>query len=486
MSFLRILGALGAFQETTPPVGAPNPPSNLVLSDNSTCPSCSGSYSVTVSWTNGDTEQTRVYRGGVLVQTLGVGVTQWVDTGGSVGSPNSYVVRHWNGSLESTGISDSVTPDPCADDVTTPTSAGLVVQGTDQIDITPEGGGPDCYVYNIYEAGGALIVQVPAGNTYNHTGLNPGTEYSYDIEAESATGCKSSKLTSQSDFTDIATPSAPTVAADDANTLTLTLPAYPTGADRYRIFYAGGAEIGTVSSPTLEYEDPNTLTPGTGYSYEIQAEDSGGDAGDSAKSSSGSGTTQNGTISSVLASHDQAECPSASINLSWDVGDNDTATLLIERKLPSEGSYSTLASGVAAGTEAYEDTTHDELDGGGTTYYRVSFEGITGGASDDGTVTVDCRPDEPFGSDCSVDGADVDITWNDASSVPAETGFKIYRAPDSGGVPGTWSQIDTVGAGVEVYVDQPGEGFWHYAVSSYNAIGESDKNECLSNPVQMT
>lgn len=487
MTFVSYLAALGGFQETAPPVGAPAAPTWAGVTDNSTCPSCSGVYNVRVSWVNGELEQTRVYRNGSLVHTAVAGVTYWDDSGGAVGAENAYVVKHWNGSAESAGVSVSVTPEPCADALSTPTGAGLSAVSPTQINVTPTGGGADAAFFNIYAAGGALIDQIGAGEVYSHIGLSAGTQYSYDIEAESSTGCKSDKLTSQSVYTDLAAPAAPTVTALSANSLRVTLPSYGTGCDRFMVSYAGGAEINYVDSPGT-YLDVSGLTPGTAYQFTVRAIDTSGNRGDSAESAySASQATQNGTIASLNAVHSTADCPSPSIDVTWDVGDNNTATVKVERRLPSEGSYTTVAPALAAGTEAWEDTTHNQLLGTGLTYYRVSFNGVTGSVSATDTVTVDCRPTAPIGADCSLSGGDVTVTWNDASISPAETGFKIYRAPNSGGVPGTWVLKDAVGAGVETWDDVlPPEGTYHYAVSAYNATGESDKDECASNPITVS
>ena len=80
MSFLRLLGSLGAFVPTVPPVGAPDLHSNLSAVDDSTCPSCVFDYEADLSWTNGDSEQTRIYRNGSLQATVSAGVSTWTDT----------------------------------------------------------------------------------------------------------------------------------------------------------------------------------------------------------------------------------------------------------------------------------------------------------------------------------------------------------------------------------------------------------------------
>lgn len=59
-------------------------------------------------------------------------------------------------------------------------------------------------------------------------------------------------------------------------------------------------------------------------------------------------------------------------------------------------------------------------------------------------------PTAPTNLQCHVLSSDtIRITWDDNSS--DELGFKIERAPTAGGA---WSQIATVGANVEEYVDE--------------------------------
>src|SRR5205823_5065401 len=66
-----------------------------------------------------------------------------------------------------------------------------------------------------------------------------------------------------------------------------------------------------------------------------------------------------------------------------------------------------------------------------------------------------------------------DLSWFDTSV--NEDGFKIQRAADEGGSPGTWEQIGTVGANVTNYRDAgvvTNATYW-YRVQSYNTCGDS-------------
>lgn len=54
-----------------------------------------------LSWTNTESVETRIYRGGVLITTVAAGVTTYNDDSVSPGSTYNYTVRHWNGGVES-------------------------------------------------------------------------------------------------------------------------------------------------------------------------------------------------------------------------------------------------------------------------------------------------------------------------------------------------------------------------------------------------
>ena len=67
----------------------------------------------------------------------------------------------------------------------------------------------------------------------------------------------------------------------------------------------------------------------------------------------------------------------------------------------------------------------------------------------------------------------IDLAWTDNST--NETGFKIERAPDSAGVPGTFAQIAAVGTGVTTYqnIGLTGNTKYWYRVRAYNACADS-------------
>ncbi|HUI06102.1 MAG TPA: endonuclease/exonuclease/phosphatase family protein, partial [Verrucomicrobiae bacterium] len=90
-------------------------------------------------------------------------------------------------------------------------------------------------------------------------------------------------------------------------------------------------------------------------------------------------------------------------------------------------------------------------------------------------------PGPPSSLAAAVDSpTSVGLSWQDTSII--ETGFKIERAPDSGGNPGTWSQIGTVGYGVTTYVDggRTSNTIYWYRVRAYNASGNSAYSNVVS------
>lgn len=54
----------------------------------------------------------------------------------------------------------------------------------------------------------------------------------------------------------------------------------------------------------------------------------------------------------------------------------------------------------------------------------------------------------------------VTLTWTDRCA--NEDGYRIDRAPDVSGAPGSWATIHTTAADVEGYTDSPGSGYFHY------------------------
>ena len=110
------------------------------------------------------------------------------------------------------------------------------------------------------------------------------------------------------------------------------------------------------------------------------------------------------------------------------------------------------------------------------------------GVGNDGTIYADIGAFELLGESVSaptapsdlvltvVDASKIDLSWTDNSGTD-ETGFKIARAPDDGGVAGTWTEdYASTAQDVNSYRDDglTGSTKYYYKVLAYNAGGDSD------------
>jgi len=91
----------------------PNAPSNLQI----TSSSCTGSgLDVTLTWNDNSTNENgfRVYRDGVLIQTLSANITTYSDTAPNKNSPYTYAVRAYNavGNSSQTSVESPICPIP--------------------------------------------------------------------------------------------------------------------------------------------------------------------------------------------------------------------------------------------------------------------------------------------------------------------------------------------------------------------------------------
>ncbi|MEI6195899.1 MAG: fibronectin type III domain-containing protein, partial [Verrucomicrobiota bacterium] len=74
----------------------------------------------------------------------------------------------------------------------------------------------------------------------------------------------------------------------------------------------------------------------------------------------------------------------------------------------------------------------------------------------------------------------INVSWSaDFNSYGTNDGFKIERAPDVGGEPGTWSQVGQVGRDINSYSDSNLvlNATWWYRVSAYNWIGDGEPSQ---------
>ena len=109
-----------------------------------------------------------------------------------------------------------------------------------------------------------------------------------------------------------------------------------------------------------------------------------------------------------------------------------------------------------------------------TCWYRVRAFNVvaTSPYSDPVAVTV-VPPDAPLYMSVNAFADKASLSWYDNSRV---SGFKIERAPDAGGNPGTWLEITNIGSNFNSYTDtgmSANTSYW-YRVRAYNWVGDSD------------
>jgi chitodextrinase len=238
----------------------------------------------TLTWT-GSTDNVgvtgyEVYRGSTLVGTVTSSTTTFTDTGLTAGATYSYTITAKDAAgNRATSLATSVTT--VAPDTTPPSVPGTPVASatagvqttltwaasTDNVAVT---------AYDVYR--GSTLVGTVTGTTFTDTGLTPATTYSYTIKAKDAAGNGSaaSGATAVTTLDTIApsVPGTPVVSGttDTQATLTWTASTDNVGVTGYEV-YRGATLLATVTSTT--YTDTG-LTPGTTYSYTIQAKDAAG------------------------------------------------------------------------------------------------------------------------------------------------------------------------------------------------------------------
>src|SRR6266699_2224788 len=305
---------------------APSTPTGLLASAVS-------SSQVNLSWTastdNVGVTGYRVYRAGALLVTLGA-VTTYQNTGLTASTTYSYTVQAvdaaGNASAQSTSASATTQTAPDTVPPSAPTGlTGTAVSPT-QINLTWNASTDNVAVtsYQVYLNGGVMISNAP-GTSFQHTGLTPGTTYTYRVSAADAVPNYSPWNDQPVSVTtpaaaDTVAPSTPTgllasaVSSSQIN-LTGTATTDNVGVTGYRV-YRAGALLATLGAVSI-YQNTG-LTPSTTYSYTVQAFDAAGNA--SAQSVSASATTQAAadttapsTPTGLLAS----AVSSSQINLSW-------------------------------------------------------------------------------------------------------------------------------------------------------------------------
>ncbi|HUI06258.1 MAG TPA: fibronectin type III domain-containing protein, partial [Verrucomicrobiae bacterium] len=169
------------------------------------------------------------------------------------------------------------------------------------------------------------------------------------------------------------------------------------------------------------------------------------------------------------------------VDLAWGYVLGNEDGFQVERAPDSGGSPGTWAQVATVGnnTTVYPDAS---LTTNTTYWYRVrAYNGCVDSPYSTEVRVVTAPPPAPLDLTASVANTNqINLSWS--SSYPDETGFKIERAPDNNGGPGTWAQVATVASNVTVYADTGlslNTIFW-YRVRAYNALGDSPYSNEIS------
>ncbi len=361
-----------------------------------------------------------------------------------------------------------------------PASLSAVATAFDTIELTWPAVAKNRYGYRIDASLDGItfapLVSVPATVTfYRDTGLAGATAHYYRVYSLG-------RVIVGSDYAadDATTPAAPTVpAAASGLALTATttssisvswtdnstdetgfvLEYSPTGAGTY-------ATHGTVAADVVAY-DYTGLLPDTGYDFRVVA-----------FNAVGSATPSNVLTASTDAPQTVVAAPTAL------AATGTTASRI-------DGTYTPSVTPLA--THALEYGTDGETWGGSSSVTGGTFA-LTGLASAPvyhlrlkatltGTdsefagplaVSMPVAPSAPSSVlATAISATSVTLSWTRNSS--NETGFVVERAPDSGGSPGSYSQVGTTGPAVTTFTNTglSAETTYHYRVKATNATGDS-------------
>lgn len=318
-------------------------------------------------------------------------------------------------------------------------------------------------------------------NTFLDEGLAAGTQYQYRVAAANAAGASS--YSNIASATTTGTSSAPAVPTG----LTATVLAGPqvrlnwtdvaTNETAYLIQrrYAGWIweDLVTLGANAVTHLDTTSIG-GVVYEYRVAARNA---VGTSAWSAGVTVNTSNiGTPPPAAPTALTATAASGTrVDLAWSDNSSNETGFIVERRIAG-GTFATLVT-TAANVRTHADTTPVA----GTTYeYRVIAAGTTNSAPSNialvttpGGVGV---PNTPSGFNLTVNSnRSVNLRWTDNSS--NETGFRIQRRYRGW----IWEDLQTVGAGVQSYLDTTTVGgvVYEYRIIALGGGGNSQPTNAL-------
>ncbi|HEX6629032.1 MAG TPA: fibronectin type III domain-containing protein [Gemmatimonadaceae bacterium] len=338
------------------------------------------------------------------------------------------------------------------------------------IERAPDAGG----VAGTYEQ---IAAVGPNVTTYSNTGLDANVRYWYRVVAYNGVGASAYSNEVSGILTTPNAPSGLAATPGTGNAISLSWTDNSADEQGFNIERApdvGGvagtyAQIASVGANVRTYSNTG-LEVNVRYWYRVVAYNVVGPSGYSNESSA------------ILAT---PNAPSAlvgtafsgtRIDLSWTDNSTDESGFRVERA-PDVGGVAgayTLIASVAANVVTYSNTT--SLVAGTTYWYRVSAYNTIGASAYSTAISAATllgpRPPTAL-SATAASGTRINLAWTDNST--DESGFRVERAPDVNGAPGTFTLIASVAANVTTYGNTGlviGTRYW-YRVRAYNGVGNS-------------
>ena len=429
-----------------PDTTAPSAPAGLTATPAS-------SSQINLSWTaatdNVGVTGYNVFRGGVLVATLGA-VTTYQNTGLAAFTTYTFTVQAFDaaGNLSVPSSSASATTQPVPDTTppSTPTGLSATAVSSSQINLSWNASTDNVGVtgYNVYR-GGIQIATLGAVTAFQDSGLVASTTYTYSVRALDAAGnfsgpSVSASATTQPVATDTTPPTVPTgltatAASSTQINLSWTAATDNVGVTGYNV-YRFGTLIATLGAVT-SYQNTG-LAASTTYSYTVRAFDAAGNI--SAASSSANATTQavpDTTAPSAPTGLSATAVSTSQINLAWTAATDNVGVT----------GYNVYRGGALIATLGAVTTFQNTGLSASTTYsYSVRALDAAGNIStpsSSASATTQAPPDTtapsiPTGlSATAVSTSQINLSWTASTDNVGVTGYNIYR----GGI-----QIATVGA----------------------------------------
>lgn len=380
----------------------------------------------------------RIYRGGVLVTTVGT-VSSFQDTGLTLSTTYSYTVQAIdhanNASAHSTA---AIVTTPAALDTTapsTPTGLTAVAVSNTRVSLNWSAATDNVAVtgYAIFR-GGALLIALGNVTSYQDSFLVPSTTYAYTVRAldaaQNISGPSAAASATTLSTPDMTPPTAPTLLSAVGVTHSQVNLGWQASTDNdllanYRV-YRGGALIIVLPSTSTTYQDTG-LSPSTTYSYNVDAVDAAGNV--SSLSATADATTPAAPDTTPPSRPTGLAAIAVSpfqINLSWSASSDNVGV----------AGYGVFRNGVlvaALSDTTFQDTGLNPV----TTYtYRVRAVDAAGNVSAQSAAasattsntTDGSVPTTPTGlAAATVSASQIDLSWLASTDNVAVTGYRIYR-----------------------------------------------------------